>query len=62
MNKKTLVITILAIIILLVGIFIVVKTISGSNKNYELEKISEKDYKYFTVLTNGKCWVIDLNR
>lgn len=60
-NIKTITITILAIMILLIGIFIVVKVING-NKNYVLEKISEKDYKYFGVVTDEKCGVIDLKR
>lgn len=60
-NAKTLTIIILAIIIALIGIFIIVKIVNG-NKNYVLEKVSEKDYKYFGVVTNEKCGVIDLKR
>lgn len=61
-NVKTLTIVVLAIVVLLVGIFIVVKIINGNNKNYELEKISEKDYKYFVVVTDEKYGVIDTKR
>lgn len=60
-NAKTLTIIILAIIIALIGIFIIVKIVNG-NKNYVLEKVSEKDYKYFGIVTNEKCGVIDLKR
>ncbi len=62
-NVKTLTIIILAIIIVLIGTFIVVKIVNGNgNKNYVLEQISEDDYKYFGVITEERCGVIDTKR
>lgn len=54
-NVKVLAIVLSIVIILCIGIFIGVKTISANNdKSYTLEKIAEEDYKYFAVLTERK--------
>ena len=48
------------IVIICVGIFVIIKTINNDNsKNYRLEQISEADYKYFAIYTEGKYGVID---
>lgn len=58
---KKVVIAIIIVIILLVGIFFVVNSITSGNKKYTLEEISEEDYKYFSVYTDGKYGVINEN-
>lgn len=61
-NVKILAIVVSIIVILCIGIFVTVKILNKNNdKSYVLEQISEKDYKYFTVLTGGKYGVIDGN-
>ncbi len=60
LNIKMIAIVVVVIVALIVGIFMVTKTIkSGGDKNYTLEKVSEKDYKYFAVFTDNKYGVID---
>lgn len=59
-NVKAIIAIVAIVAILGIGIFIIARTIiRNSDKNYELEKIAEKDYKYFVVLTDGKYGVID---
>lgn len=56
-NVKVLAIVLIIAIVLGIGIFITVRTIiENADKSYELEKISEADYKYFVVLTERKIW------
>lgn len=60
LNIKMIAIVVIVIVALVVGAFMLTKTIkSGGDKNYTLEKVSEKDYKYFLVYTNDKYGVID---
>lgn len=58
-DVKKVIIAIIIILVLAIGGFFVVKAITSSNKNYELEEISEEEYKYFAVCTNGKYGVIN---
>ena len=60
-DVKKVVIALALIIIICVGIFVVVRTINTDNtKNYTLEQISEADYRYFAVYTEGKYGIIDV--
>ncbi|MDE5831126.1 MAG: WG repeat-containing protein, partial [Clostridia bacterium] len=56
---KKVVVAIIIVLILVLGIFFAVGAIKSSNKNYDLEEISEKDYKYFAVYTDEKYGVVD---
>ena len=60
-DVKKVVIALALIIIICVGVFVVVRTINTDNtKNYTLEQISEADYRYFAVYTEGKYGIIDV--
>ena len=57
---KKIAIAVAVIVILCVGAFILVRNINNnSSKKYELEQISENDYNYFAVYTEGKYGIID---
>ena len=57
---KKIVIAIILIILIFIGIFAFVRFFNMDNsKNYQLEQISEKDYKYFALYKEGKYGVID---
>ena len=58
-DLKQVAIEIILILVLAFGIFFVVGMVTSANKNYEIEEISEKEYKYFAVYTEGKYGVID---
>ena len=59
---KKVLIAIVIIILVCIGAFVITKTINtDNNKNYILEQISESNYNYFAVFTEGKYGVIDEN-
>jgi len=59
-NIKILFVVVLLTIILGIGIFLCVKLLNNNHDtNYNIEKISEEDFKYFIVFTEGKYGVID---
>ena len=51
-DVKKVIIALVVIIIIAVLVFFGVKFVSSGNKEYELEEITEKDYKYFAVYDN----------
>ncbi len=58
---KKIIIAILIVIILAIGIFFALRFATVQDKDYTLEVISEEDYKYFSVYTDGKYGVINTN-
>lgn len=61
-DLKKIVIAIASIVIICIVAFVITKNINTDNsKSYVLEHISEADYKYFAVYTEGKYGVIDEN-
>lgn len=58
-DLKKVAIAIILVIIVGFGIFFGVNAIDAANKEYEIEEISEKDYKYFAVYTDGKFGVVN---
>ncbi len=58
-DLKKVIIAIIIVLLLGIGVFFAAKAILSGNKNYTLEEISEKDYKYFAVYTDEKYGVID---
>ena len=59
-DVKKVAIAVVVVVIIVLGVFVLVKKINSDNiKSYELEQISENDYKYFALYTQGKYGVID---
>ena len=59
-NIKVLAFVVAIIVVILIGIFLVTKVINTDrSKNYIIEQISESDYKYFVLYSEGKYGVID---
>lgn len=51
-DVKKVIIAIVVILILVVGVFFIIKNVSSGDKSYTLEQIQESDYKYFAVYTD----------
>ncbi len=60
-NKKKIIgiIAIIVILIIAIAITIIIKTNKSEMREYEIEEIAEKEYKYFILYTNGKYGVMD---
>ena len=59
MKKRSIIITIVLIVIVLLAGFIAYEKLEKSKKEYQVEKVSE--YNYFVVKENDKYGVIDAN-
>lgn len=59
MKKRSIIITIVLIVIVLLAGFIAYEKLEKSKKEYQVEKVSE--YNYFVVKENDKYGVIDVN-
>ncbi len=65
MNNKKKIIGIIVLLILIIAvtmtIVLIKKNADKKMKEYEIEEIAEKEYKYFILYTNGKYGVMDTN-
>ena len=63
MNNKKKIIGIIVLVILIISVIVTIIIIKNNAnkkmKNYEIEEISEKEYKYFILYANGKYGVMD---
>lgn len=63
MNNKKKIIGIIVLLILIIAVTVTIIIIKNNAnkkmKNYEIEEISEKEYKYFILYANGKYGVMD---
>ncbi len=62
MKKKNIImIIVILLVIITVGSWFIYKQIKKKGREYEIEKISVKDYEYFILREDGKYGVIDKN-
>lgn len=58
-DVKKIVIAVICILALVIGIFLIVNAVNAGGKQYQLERISEEDCKYFEVYAEGKAGVLN---